>query len=104
MPSPGPEGESLSSAISWHPARTPGVGDSSLPPAGPWLKPPGLGGGGLHFPCYTGDTNGQTPPIWQAQSLKDAEGKRRRKQIRWPQQSGPQTCCLQALSWCPPGG
>ena len=45
MPSPGPEGESLSSAISWHPARTPGVGDSSLPPAGPWLKPPGLGGG-----------------------------------------------------------
>lgn len=74
---------SLSSAVSWHLARTPGVGDPSLPPAGPWIRPPGRGR--LHFPHYTGDKNGQTPSVWQAQSLKEAEGKRRRKQIGQPQ-------------------
>lgn len=83
-PPPAPRVRSLSSAVSWHLARTPGVGDSSLPRAGPWLKPPGLGGR-LHFPHYTGDTNGQTPSVWQAQSLEEAEGKRRRKQIGRPQ-------------------
>ena len=68
------------------------------PPAGPWLRPPGLGG--LRFPRYTGDTNGQTPPAWQAQSLKEAEGEREGGRSDGPRQAGPHTRCPQALSPC----
>lgn len=88
----------LSSAGSWRGPRAGGHQALSRPPAGPCLRPPGLGS--LRVPRHTGDTNGQTPSAWQAQSLKEAEGERQGVRSDGPRQAGPHTRCPQALSPC----